>query len=541
MSLPPNIAESSIIATPPSHEPGVSGPFERGRQSFGPPTLYARAVEDRRSSSGLGRPIARSRDSVWFPGPDPLGFQSRRSASGPGRSSTLDTLIILGNHYREQDRLDEAEQMYLQALEGRKNTFGPEHASTLEIVITLGSLYKDLDRLSEAETMFHQALEARRKTLGPEHPSTLEIVGILSNLLINTFSEQDSMAKAVSVQNEVVDEMKNTLGNGHPDTIDAIEIFADMLADQGRLQEAMLKKREVMRGMRGHLWDDNPESILAQWSTTSAPRDQDELKEAALMQSQAVEVRKQLKRSREVFGDKHRYTLNLKSSLASTLMDLGKLEKPASTQRLKRVVGLIVNDALIVFQDHSLFPAEDEESANGISFGVIMIQLLRSALSILRVSDETNEMLEDADTHSMVFTRLRAVFAELHIVALGPNGAAFFDRDRILNLLSYSIAWVETLKGLNVKAFVESDSDTSAILNDESLTVEDKITLMVMKIMEKMDVDISRESTRQNIDVDAMRLKRMVDRRSLMFDMLRQIIDNYNETAKGIIDSIGRC
>ncbi|CAN0599418.1 unnamed protein product [Laminaria digitata] len=37
-----------------------------------------------------------------------------------------------------------------------------------------------------------------------------------------------------------------------------------------------------------------------------------------------------------------------------------------------------------------------------------------------------------------------------------------------------------------------------------------------------------------------MKLKRMIDKRGQMFDMLRQIIDKYNETAKGIIQSIGR-
>ena len=43
-----------------------------------------------------------------------------------------------------------------------------------------------------------------------------------------------------------------------------------------------------------------------------------------------------------------------------------------------------------------------------------------------------------------------------------------------------------------------------------------------------------------SIDVETMKLKRMIDKRSQMFDMLRQIIDKYNETAKGVIQSIGR-
>ncbi|MCK6546688.1 hypothetical protein L6R52_12630 [Myxococcota bacterium] len=125
--------------------------------------------------------------------------------------------------------------------------------------------------------------------------------------------------------------------------------------------------------------------------------------------------------------------------------------------------------------------------------------------------------------------------------------------------------------------------EVDAVLRDPSLTVEDKVTLMIMLIMKKMDADIERQAQYINsiqqqqsdrgggkgkggkgfmgiggkgggkgkgggggndkspsIDVETMKLKRMVDKRGQMFDMLRQIIDKYNQTAKGIIDSIGR-
>ncbi|MEE2902768.1 MAG: hypothetical protein VYC39_10570 [Myxococcota bacterium] len=131
----------------------------------------------------------------------------------------------------------------------------------------------------------------------------------------------------------------------------------------------------------------------------------------------------------------------------------------------------------------------------------------------------------------------------------------------------------------------------TGVMMDPSLTVEDKVTLMLMLIMKKMDRDIQRQAQYINaiqqqqskrngkgkalgglgtaagfalggpmgakagggvggkmgggmnspsIDVETMKLKRMIDKRSQMFDMLRQIIDKYNETAKGIIQSIGR-
>jgi hypothetical protein len=127
-------------------------------------------------------------------------------------------------------------------------------------------------------------------------------------------------------------------------------------------------------------------------------------------------------------------------------------------------------------------------------------------------------------------------------------------------------------------------AEIDAVLRDPSLTVEDKVTLMIMLIMKKMDQDIERQAQYINsiqqqqsnrgdtgqtggagqgggkgkgqavggqggadgngsspsIDVETMKLKRMIDKRSQMFDMLRQIIDKYNQTAKALIDTIGR-
>ncbi len=132
-------------------------------------------------------------------------------------------------------------------------------------------------------------------------------------------------------------------------------------------------------------------------------------------------------------------------------------------------------------------------------------------------------------------------------------------------------------------------AQVSGVLADPSLTVEDKVVLMMMLITKKMDRDIERQAQYINsiqqqqankggggkgggkggggkgfmgigggkgsgatpgsgssgnnspsIDIESMKLKRMVDKRSQMFDILRQIIDKYNQTAKSMIDSIGR-
>jgi hypothetical protein len=133
-----------------------------------------------------------------------------------------------------------------------------------------------------------------------------------------------------------------------------------------------------------------------------------------------------------------------------------------------------------------------------------------------------------------------------------------------------------TRAGPHVEEFgIGKEGDFSSVLNDSSLTVEDKVTLMLMLIMKKMDKDIEKqaayineiqqqqgedkaggggkgggkgggggagggEGSSPSIDVETMKLKRMIDKRGQMFDMLRQIIDKYNETAKNVIQSIGR-
>jgi len=150
-------------------------------------------------------------------------------------------------------------------------------------------------------------------------------------------------------------------------------------------------------------------------------------------------------------------------------------------------------------------------------------------------------------------------------------------------------------------------AEVTGILEDPSLTIEDKVTLMLMTVSNKMSDDIERQaqyvnsiqqqqsnrgskasplskvggmshgglpgmgspgtgfgmssagmagigtgmgfpapqlggpaSSQPSMDVETMKLKRMIDKRSQMFDILRSIIDKYNETAKNIITSIGR-
>jgi hypothetical protein len=106
----------------------------------------------------------------------------------------------------------------------------------------------------------------------------------------------------------------------------------------------------------------------------------------------------------------------------------------------------------------------------------------------------------------------------------------------------------DTLVALNKK--VDSpDEDVQKILADPALTAEQKVDRLVISIQESTDRPVAEQLEHINalliqgtasVDVETMKLKRLIDKRSQMYDTLRQIIDEYNETGKGIIDKIDR-
>lgn len=87
----------------------------------------------------------------------------------------MDTVQNLGNLYRDQGKLRDAQDMYVRALAGREKVLGPEHILTLQTVYNLGLLYQHQSRLREAEDMFVQALAGFKKALGPEHGNTIAV------------------------------------------------------------------------------------------------------------------------------------------------------------------------------------------------------------------------------------------------------------------------------------------------------------------------------------------------------------------------------
>ncbi|KAM3067029.1 hypothetical protein ACMFMG_011810 [Clarireedia jacksonii] len=140
----------------------------------------------------------------------------------------------LGNLYREQGKLAEAEAMYIRALEGSEKALGPDHTSTLSTVNNLGILYREQGKLVEAEAMFIRALEGCEKALGPNHTSTLDIVNNLGVL----YKGQGKLIEAEAICIRVLEGSEKTLGPDHISTLPIVSNLGDLYREQGKLAEA---------------------------------------------------------------------------------------------------------------------------------------------------------------------------------------------------------------------------------------------------------------------------------------------------------------
>ncbi|MHC4941773.1 MAG: tetratricopeptide repeat protein, partial [Planctomycetota bacterium] len=78
---------------------------------------------------------------------------------GDEHPKTLIALTCLAIVHHEQGRLEEAESLYVEALEAQMRTLGIKHQFTLATVSRLSRLYYDQGLLDKAEPLARDALE----------------------------------------------------------------------------------------------------------------------------------------------------------------------------------------------------------------------------------------------------------------------------------------------------------------------------------------------------------------------------------------------
>ena len=85
--------------------------------------------------------------------------------------------------------------------------------------------------------------------------------------------------------------------------------------------------------------------------------------------------------------------------------------------------------------------------------------------------------------------------------------------------------------------------ELARILADSDLKVADQVKVVYDKSVNDQGTQVDKskakpDSSSTNTDLETQKLQRMVEKRSQMFDMLKQIMEKYDQTAKGVIQNL---
>ncbi|KAH7628858.1 hypothetical protein B0T09DRAFT_267498 [Sordaria sp. MPI-SDFR-AT-0083] len=213
-----------------------------------------------------------------------LALKGKEKALGPDHMSTLDTVNNLGILYSDQGRLKEVETMYQRALEGREKAVGPDHMSTLDTVNNLGILYWDQGRLKEAETMYQRALEGYEKAVGPDHTSTLNTVHNMGIL----YSDQGRLKEAETMYQRALEGREKAVGPDHTSTLDTVNNLGIFYKHQGQLKEAETMYQRALEGYEKAVGPDHMSTLNTVNNLGRLYSDHGRLKEAEMMYQRAL-------------------------------------------------------------------------------------------------------------------------------------------------------------------------------------------------------------------------------------------------------------
>lgn len=133
----------------------------------------------------------------------------RAKVLGKSHMATLQSFNNLADWLRRRERLEEAEPLFVEALELGQQHLGPTDQTTMIITANLGSLYLSQDRTDDALELHEQAYRAACETLGDDHRISLQ-AGIR---FAQTLDRADEYEKALEALEPVLNDylqMKST-------------------------------------------------------------------------------------------------------------------------------------------------------------------------------------------------------------------------------------------------------------------------------------------------------------------------------------------
>jgi tetratricopeptide (TPR) repeat protein len=216
------------------------------------------------------------------------------------------SLNNLAELYRNQRRYEEAEPLFKQALAIRQKLLGDHHSDVPRILNNLAELYRNQRRYEEAEPLFKQALAIRQKLLGDHHSDVPRILNNLAKMysLQRRYKEVEPLLKqALAVRQKL-------LGDHHSDVASSLINLAEFYGKQRRYEEAEPLFKQALSIRQKLLGDHHSDVAMSLTNLAILYSSQERYEEAESLHKQALAMKQKL------LGDQHPDVANKLFNLA---------------------------------------------------------------------------------------------------------------------------------------------------------------------------------------------------------------------------------
>jgi tetratricopeptide (TPR) repeat protein len=164
----------------------------------------------------------------------------------------------LAELYRSQRRYAEAEPLYLKNLELRTRLLGENHPLVATSLNNLALLYESQGRYEDAEPLHLQALELLKRLLGENHP---DVAQSLNNLAL-LYESQGKYSETEPLLIHALELRIRLLGENHPDVATSLNNLAKLYESQGKYEEAEPLYLQALAIAEQALGENHPNTII---------------------------------------------------------------------------------------------------------------------------------------------------------------------------------------------------------------------------------------------------------------------------------------
>ncbi|MHC4081790.1 MAG: tetratricopeptide repeat protein [Planctomycetota bacterium] len=154
---------------------------------------------------------------------------------------------VLAGVLHDQERFDEAEHFYRQALEGRRRR-NPDDRFAINARNNLARVLVKQDNLDEAESLYREQLDVQRRVHGPDGVATLRAMNVLAWFLKDRGPEK--LAEAEDLAREATSLARSTHAQDDRLTFRIADTLAVILHMRGKNEEAVSVFEEVPAAAR---------------------------------------------------------------------------------------------------------------------------------------------------------------------------------------------------------------------------------------------------------------------------------------------------